>query len=233
MQLLVTKEIQLFVLDMAGTTVDGTFAVHDSLVLAFQVNGFDINRSIAATSIAVPKPIGIAHILSQHFSVADTQMTQAIHSCFLTHMNGYYETHPDVKEMEGSTALFEHLRQCGIGVYLDTGFSRVTADVILERLQWKNKIDDSICSDEVLNGRPSPDMVFVAMEKHGIQDPKKVVKVGDTPTDMQQGKAAGCGWIIGVDAGTFPKEALLAAGADIIVKNPGEIIPLIQEVCTI
>jgi len=229
MPLLIPKEIQLFVMDMAGTTVDGTFAVHDSLVLAFQGNGFDINRSIAGNAIAVPKPMGIANILSQHFSITDASLAQDIHTRFLFHMNGHYETHPDVKEMEGSTALFEHLRQCGIGVYLDTGFSRVTADVILERLQWKNKIDSSICSDEVLNGRPSPDMVFAAMEKNGTRDPKRVVKVGDTPTDMQQGKAAGCGWIIGVDAGTFPKEDLLSAGADVIVKNPGEIIPLIQE----
>jgi phosphoglycolate phosphatase-like HAD superfamily hydrolase len=73
-------------------------------------------------------------------------------------------------------------------------------------------------------------MVFAAMEENGTRDPKRVVKVGDTPTDMQQGKAAGCGWIIGVDAGTFPKEDLLSAGADVIVKNPGEIIPLIQEI---
>ena len=43
-----------------------------------------------------------------------------------------------------------------------------------------------------------------------------VVKIGDTPADMEQGLAAGCGLVVGVTYGTHTREQLDAAGVHII-----------------
>jgi len=219
---------KLFVFDMAGTTVDGTFEVHNHLIAAFQSQHLTIDQRMASLSIAVPKPVVIARILDTFFSINDPALTETIHAFFLQEINRYYATDASVQEMEGSTLLFEYLRKKGIAVYLDTGFSRETADIIIERLAWEGRIDGSICSDEVSNGRPDPEMIRKAMAQQGIVEAWAVVKVGDTPADIKQGKAAGCGAVLGVDSGTFAREELLDAGADWVVQHPGEILPLIQ-----
>lgn len=46
-----------------------------------------------------------------------------------------------------------------------------------------------ITSDEVVHGRPKPDMILKAMQKSGIYPAERVAVVGDTEKDMQAGAA--------------------------------------------
>ena len=46
------------------------------------------------------------------------------------------------------------------------------------------------------------------MEITGVSDVKKVVKVGDTAVDLQEGTNAGCGYVIGVTTGAYTKAEL-------------------------
>jgi len=46
------------------------------------------------------------------------------------------------------------------------------------------------------------------MEISGVTDVKNVAKIGDTASDMQEGNAAGCGWVIGITTGAFSAEQL-------------------------
>ena len=57
-------------------------------------------------------------------------------------------------------------------------------------------------------GRPSPFMIFYAMEKLGIQSEQEVVKVGDTPSDLLSGYNAGVRGNIGVLSGANSKKIL-------------------------
>jgi phosphoglycolate phosphatase-like HAD superfamily hydrolase len=69
-------------------------------------------------------------------------------------------------------------------------------------------IDATISSDEVARGRPYPDMIQDLMNRLGVEDPQRVAKVGDTPADLEEGRNAGCGLVIGVTAGTHSREQL-------------------------
>src|SRR5204863_826165 len=71
-------------------------------------------------------------------------------------------------------------------------------------------LDATVASDEVEHGRPHADLVIRAMSLTGVTEPKKVAKVGDTPSDLQEGHAAGCGLVVGVTNGTHTREELLA-----------------------
>jgi phosphonatase-like hydrolase len=222
----ILDSIQLVVLDMAGTTVSDTFSVHDSMIKAFQDHNLKIDRKIASNVLAVPKPIGINCILVNHFKIINSQLVKNIHNSFKVHMNSYYRNSDLVSETKDTARLFDYLKDRKIKIVLDTGFSKETADLIIDRLQWHSTIDGLVCSDDPSIGRPKPDMIYKAMEMTGVEDSKYVVKVGDTPNDMLQGKNANCNWTIGVNSGAFSCDELEKAGADFIVKYPFEIITI-------
>ena len=221
---MILDSIQLVVLDMAGTTVSDTFSVHDSMINAFQDHKLIIDRKLASNVLAVPKPVGINTILVNHFQIIDELLIEKIHNSFKFHMNSYYRDNEAVSETKNTGKFFTYLKERNIKIVLDTGFSKETAELIIERLNWKALIDGFVCSDDVSIGRPKPDMIFIAMEMVGVSEINKVIKVGDTPNDMLQGKNAKCKWTIGVNSGAFSSEELIKSGADYIVDYPYQII---------
>ena len=104
---------------------------------------------------------------------------------------------------------------------INTGFPRVIADTIVNRLQWKKDalIDDYIASDEVEKGRPFPFMINELMFRAGLHDPKQVLKAGDTEVDINEGRSAGCGLVIGVTTGAFTRQQLEPYRPDFILDN--------------
>lgn len=196
---------------MAGTTVfDDGGAVARCLVSALATGGYTITHSAAIALMGIPKPEAINQLLKTY--VTDPEERDALvpdlHDEFLMQMLRYYREDPAVRPIEGTEETFARLRAAGIKVALDTGFSREIVDTILDRLHWHDRIDASIASDEVERGRPYPDMIHHLMSRWEITDPATVVKVGDTPVDLQEGEAARCGWIIGVTEGSHTREQL-------------------------
>ena len=223
---MILDSIKLVVLDMAGTTVNDTFSVHDAMIKAFQDHDLVIDRKIASNVLAVPKPIGIEGILVNNFEIKAAQLVENIHDSFKFHMNSYYKKSDLVAETKDTEKFFSFLKERNIKIVLDTGFSKETADLIIDRLQWHSVIDGLVCSDDPSIGRPKPDMIHKAMQISGVKDSKHVMKVGDTPNDMLQGKNANCRWTIGIISGAFTTIDLLNSGADFIVDYPFEIIKI-------
>jgi len=114
-------------------------------------------------------------------------------------------------------------------IVLNTGYNSFTANQLLDKLQWKKgmQYDALITADDVLNGRPAPDMIFKAMELFSITDSKTVLKAGDSAIDIEEGKNANCGITIGVLSGAQTKEELLVANPDYIFENITQISSLI------
>jgi phosphonatase-like hydrolase len=133
----------------------------------------------------------------------------------------FYKYSPKVKAVPGAEVVFEKLKAKGIHIALNSGFSRTIVDVIIERLQWKQKglVDDVIASNEVKEGRPAPYMIEQLMYKAKVDDPMQVAKVGDTPVDMEEGVNAGCSLIIGVTWGAGKEDELEEKGATHIVND--------------
>ncbi len=198
--------IQLVVLDMAGTTVRDDDAVNSCLRAALSAAGVVVARDEVNTVMGIPKPLAIATLLRAKTPSAPPPAARinAIHDDFLVRMIRFYETDPRVGEMPGATETFRRLKQAGVKVALDTGFSRPIVNVILDRLAWSQSdlLDATVTSDEVPRGRPHPDLLFEAMHRTGVTDAQAVAKVGDTPSDLQEGRAAGCWLVIGVTNGT-------------------------------
>jgi len=204
--------IQLVVFDMAGTTVRDDDAVNTCLRDALAGAGVNARREAVNEVMGLPKPLAIAALLkaSRPAQGADPELVNRIHADFLGRMIRFYQTDPRVEEMPGTAAAFRHLKQAGIKVGLDTGFSRPIVNAILARLGWSpgGLLDTTVASDEVPRGRPHPDLLFEAMRRTSITDVRAVAKVGDTPSDLQEGTAAGCALVVGVTNGTHTRAEL-------------------------
>jgi len=177
-----------------------------------------------------PKPIAIRMLLEQKLedqSRVTEEYVGQIHNRFVEMMVNHYRNSPDVRELPEVNDTWQKLREQGIKIALDTGFSRPIADAIIERLHWRDKIDVSVTSDEVAYGRPAPDMIFRAMNLLGIDDIQHVAKIGDTASDMEQGKNAGCPYVIGITTGSFGREALRELPSTHVIDSFGEVLSLL------
>jgi phosphonatase-like hydrolase len=204
--------IELVVFDMAGTTINDDDGVNRCVRAALEPVGVSATRDAVNLVMGIPKPMAIRQLLERYERPELVEEIDAIHADFVRRMIEFYQTDPSVHEIPGATQTFRRLRAAGIKTALDTGFSRNIVDVVLERLGWKDAslLDMTVTSDEVPRGRPHPDMIEKIMRKLGVGDPSRVAKVGDTPSDLEEGTAARCGMIVGVTGGSHTAEQLRA-----------------------
>ncbi|MCK8493536.1 HAD hydrolase-like protein [Spirosoma sp. RP8] len=216
------QPIELVVFDMAGTTVTDHHEVEQCFAQAAAETGL----------IASAERILAMQGLSKRY-VFDTLWKEQLgemHPDVPAHVDISYATFQQILERhyrvngatptEGCLDTFAYLRERGIAIALTTGFYRVVTDIILEKLGWLNGLDRhrrgtsdsliqlSIASDEVERGRPYPLMIERAIDQLGISSPKAVVNIGDTPSDLLSGQAAGVVLNLGVTNGTHSKEQL-------------------------
>ena len=96
----------------------------------------------------------------------------------------------------------------GLMLATTTGFGRELNATIFRRLGWGAQFVASINSDDVVDGRPAPFMIFHAMEAAHVESVAEVVAVGDTPLDLQAANNAGVRGAIGVTSGAATEERL-------------------------
>lgn len=221
--------VELVVLDIAGTTVSDPGFVAGAVQEALAAVGVTISAECVTPVMGMPKPIAIQMLLDEE-NRPDLD-AKPIYEDFVVRMKQVYREHSDVKPIEGVEEALLKLREAGIKICLDTGFSQDITEIIVERLGWMDRvIDGAISSDQVENGRPAPDMIEHHMKEHGITDPSRVAKVGDAIADMQEGTNAGCGFVIGVLSGVSSRAELEAQPHTHLIGSvaelPGLLLPV-------
>jgi len=205
-------KIRLVVFDVAGTTVRDDDAVHNCLREALAADSVYVTRDQVNEVMGLPKPLAIRKLLEAKRNghpIAEKRI-DSIHNDFQRRMVSHYRGSSRVEPMPHALDALTLLRQAGVRVALDTGFNRPILDTVLERLGWNNSdlLDATVTSDEVPRGRPHPDLLLKAMRLTGITEAPAVAKVGDTPSDLYEGTAAGAGLVIGVTNGSHTAEEL-------------------------
>lgn len=223
--------VRLAIFDMAGTTVADNNNVAEAFQKAFYANGIGKSLGDANPLMGYHKPLAIQMLLEQLGQEPDAAIIEKIHDDFQDQMLDFYEYDAAVRPVNGAEDVFEKLKEQGIRIALNTGFSRTIADTIIHRFQWKEKglIDYVIGSDEVEKGRPYPYMIRQLMKTAGIQDAKEVMKVGDTTVDIEEGKNAGCQYVIAVTTGAAHTDELRAMNPTHIISHLSEITHILQQ----
>jgi len=211
--------IKLVVFDIAGTTVKDDDYVAHAFRNAFVKNGYDISLDQTYPYMGIKKIVAVNAMLAKLGGQSADAGT--IYTDFTDEMMDFYTYNASVMPLPYAEEVFQQLKEKGIRIALNTGFPRIIADVIIDRLQWKDKgwVDDTIASDEVEHGRPQPFMIQELMLRASITDPLEVAKVGDTEVDVNEGRNAGCGLVVAVTTGAYTEEQLAAYDPDHIISS--------------
>ena len=224
--------IELVVFDISGTTVaDKGYAKKY------------IMQAIACAGIAGVDPVHVDDVMGYRkkdaieilvarykpgFESSPT-FIELIHEDFHKRMIRHYETCEELVPLPFAENVFKELQKNEIMVALNTGFSRAVTNPILKRLGWDTApfINGVICSDEVPEGRPFPYMIKSLMKKFNIKYVDEVAKVGDSKVDIDEGRNAGCGIIVGITTGANKRRDLEKCGADYVIDSLDALVPLI------
>ena len=135
-----------------------------------------------------------------------------------------------ISEIDGATELFRHLKSKHIYVGVGSGFPMQVVQAIVSRLGWLDKrlLDYVGSAEQIGVGRPNPKMILDAMERLNITDGSKVIKIGDTVVDVQEGKNAGA-WTVAVLTGSQTETQLRTAGPDYVLSSIRELRTLIPQ----
>jgi phosphonoacetaldehyde hydrolase len=240
-----TGKIQLAVLDTAGTFCDGPgdlsrlFPGDDTRGCKAPVIPFDETlrkHGIIIDWASIRKPMGLfkkTHLqrlleleevrpqFVKEFGHEWTQMDlDALYEEFLPLLNTYI-VHPELaKPIDGTMECLKKLREAGIIIGCDTGYTRESSGLLNRYLeQHYGIVFDVVTNAEEVPGRPSPFMVFDCMKKANVFPVEAVVKVDDTAAGMYEGSNAGC-WTIGVYAtGSNTYDQLAQARPDFLVPS--------------
>ena len=201
--------IAAVIFDWAGTIVDfGCFAPTVSLVEIFAARGVEITLAEARGPMGLEKRDHIRALLGdpsigarwKNATGADPQPRDAD--------SLYEELEPllarAVKKhaglVPGAKELADELRAWGVKIGSTTGYLRPLMDILTAEADRQGfRADAVVCPSDAPAGRPFPWMCFLNAIKLKAYPPHRVVKIGDTPADIQEGLNAGM-WTIGVTA---------------------------------
>ncbi len=203
--------IDLAVFDMAGTLVEDTGIVVRSFSQAFKLSGISASEEEIQQLRGAAKRDAIRHFVSKQpgqDATHEESMVEEIYQAFRQMLEENYRNNP-INPVHGAEDTLDWLRSRDILIATTTGFYKEVRDLILERLGWDGSFFDcNVCSDDVPKGRPAPYMIFRCMSCLKAFDVNRVIKIGDTPLDMQAGCNAGCRSVIGVLTGAHGIETL-------------------------
>jgi len=228
------SSIQLVVFDIAGTTVKDNGSVAEAFIAAFRDFGFEMPVAQVKKVMGFRKMDAIA-LLLEKFAPAhkdDEQLIDRIHTRFIDKMIAFYRDDEELAPFPHAEQVFSALKEQGIKIALNTGFTRSITDTILHRLRWDHRsplIDKVICSDEVPHGRPHSDMIETLISDLGIASSASVLKVGDTEVDVEEGRNAACGKVVSVTTGAYTREQLEPYQPDYIIDDLQELLPIIEK----
>ena len=134
--------------------------------------------------------------------------------------------HDELEAFAGVHDVLERLRDEGRRLGIVTAKHHRTVALAFDRLHIGDHFDAVVCADDTERHKPHPEPILHALDLLE-STPAEAAFVGDSPFDVEAGKAAGV-FTVGVSWGKIhPAERLLALGADTIVHSPDELLDVL------
>lgn len=178
-----TRRISTVLFDLDGTLIDTVALIMESYRYTVGEHGFTpVPDSVWLANLGIPLRIQFRHFTE------DPDEIQAMVSTYLAHNQDHHDTL--IAEYPGVLDQVRGLHRAGfrLGVVtskmhggLERGITAGGYDGLFEVL---------IGADDVINPKPHPEPVLMALEKLGVQADDAVF-VGDSSHDMKCGRAAG------------------------------------------
>lgn len=201
--------LQAVILDWAGTTVDfGSLAPVRTLQEVFARANITLTEFEARQDMGLPKKDHIRRILAmnrvqeewkrEHGQIPSEAEVDELYQHFVplqfSCLLQYSAFIPGVIEAQ------ERFRRRGLKIGTTTGYTREMLDLLVESGRKAGFIAHcNLCPSDVGSGRPNPFMIYESAVRLQVYPLEAMVKIGDTPVDIQEGLNAGA-WSIGVAA---------------------------------
>jgi len=221
------RAIRLVVLDIGGTLIPDRGEVPEAMRSAFLHRGMDVGLAEIADWRGASKRGMIRHFVELRTRAdADREaLTEGIYRDFSAQADAAYKT---VRPIAGAEEAMAEMRSRGLLLATTTGFGRELNQTIFRRLGWGEQFVASVNSDDVVDGRPAPFMIFHAMEAAHVESVADVVAVGDTPLDLQAANNAALRGVIGVYSGAATEERLRRETYTHILPSVADLPALLQ-----
>ena len=203
-----SRRIRLAILDVGGTIIGDRGDVPELLRRSLAHHGVGSTPDEISRWRGASKREMIRHFVEQQALTGIADRDKLIGRIYDEFTAGLIEAYRSVPPIAGAEAAIVELRQKGYLVATTTGFDRAVTMSIFDRLGWIKYFAATICSDDVTQGRPSPFMLFHAMEAAKVDSVAETVAVGDTALDLQAGSNAGLRAVVGVLTGAATAETL-------------------------
>ncbi len=207
-------DLGLFLFDIGGTVLDEGGLVLSAYVSVIEKAGLRADPEWFGTRRGMNKTAMLREALEAQGG--DPRRAPELAAEFAVFIDHELETHP-VSAFPGFDALERGLTEHDVQVGFITGFAGRTARAIVDRMGWH--ADAIVGSDEVAEGRPAPDLIYEAMQRTGVSDARRVGVCGDTPFDIDSGRAAGCGLVVAIGHGTHDAAELAVHEPDLVVAD--------------
>lgn len=257
------NKIEGVIFDWAGTTVDfGCFAPVNVFIDIFKNAGIDVKMEEARAPMGMLKIDHIRAMLSMPrisalweekfgrvFNEHDVENLYAeFEPALMASLSEYTDPIPEVIET------VQELRSQGLKIGSTTGYTQTMMDVVVPNAMKKGYSPDFYITPDGTNslGRPYPYMIYRNMEALKLSASWKVVKVGDTVSDIKEAVNAGV-WSVGVIIGSSEmglslaefnalskadqekviaktEQTFLQNGADFTIKSISELPQLIERI---
>jgi len=196
------------IFDWAGTVVDhGCRAPAATLQDVFEGAGVPIAGEEARLSMGIAKRAHIASILAiprvssewerLHSATPADSDVETLYAAFVPKQLACLERHSGV--IAGVPAAVQELRARGLKIGSTTGYTREMLDFLVSLARDQGFSPDcAICPEDVPGGgRPAPWMCYLNAIRLEVSPLWAMVKIGDTPSDIAEGRNAGM-WTIGI-----------------------------------
>lgn len=123
----------------------------------------------------------------------------------------------DVAAIGDVAGLMRKLAEKGFRLAVFTSDDRNATAACLPLLGITDQIEAMVCGDDAMPGKPSGAGLLHLARQFGVE-PKNVLMIGDSVTDMRAALDANVGWRVAVLSGTGKQDDLIRA-ADLVVQD--------------
>lgn len=195
--------VEAVIFDWAGTTVDyGCFAPVQAFIETFKAAGVEPTMEETREPMGMLKIDHIRTMLKMDRIAAEWERVHGAAPCeddvhalyepyeqrLLSILHNFAEPKPHVLDAVAQ------LRVADVRIGSTTGYNDKMMAIVAPAAREAGYEPDLIITPDTVggHGRPYPYMMFRNMEALGVIDARRVAKVGDTVSDIREGKNAGC-----------------------------------------